>query len=151
MRRGFGVIWHENHADLALDRQRALLQVAEAQRLASQAPPGTPHYREWLARLLVTVALRLSPSLRLPTAAEAHRSLGSQSSPSYGGLRDATFNPSPRQLVSLERRERAVRLDRRRVTAPAPAGKPPAGSAAVQGQRELPRTRWAVSRQGQAQ
>jgi len=55
--------WQETHADLALDRQRALLADAAARYLTRQAVGAAP-YREWLARQLVLLALRLAPSVR---------------------------------------------------------------------------------------
>lgn len=57
--------WQETHADLALDRQRELLADAAARRLAHQASAGAALYREWLARQLVFLALRLAPSVRV--------------------------------------------------------------------------------------
>lgn len=59
------MIWQEPYADLARDRQRALLDDAENQRLMLQVNDGsTSRYREWLACQLVILAFRLAPSLR---------------------------------------------------------------------------------------
>ena len=67
------MIWQEPNADLARDRQLRLLNEAAAHRIVLAATtPATPRYREWLARQLVRLALRLAPSLRcsLPRLAE---------------------------------------------------------------------------------
>lgn len=59
------MIWQEPNADLARDRQFRMLEAADGHRLACSAPAfATPRYREWLARQLVIIALRLAPSLR---------------------------------------------------------------------------------------
>ena len=59
------MIWQETNADLARDRQLRLLDEAASHRLLlAAATATTPRYREWLARQLVLLALRLAPSLR---------------------------------------------------------------------------------------
>lgn len=57
------MLWQGTYAALALDRQRELLQNAEARRLVRGTIVDTPRYREWLARQLVILALRLAPSV----------------------------------------------------------------------------------------
>jgi hypothetical protein len=56
--------WAHTYAARVRDRQQALLDEAGAGRLARDLPGNTPRYREWLARQLVVLALRLAPSLR---------------------------------------------------------------------------------------
>ena len=58
------MFWQSTYVDLALDRQRTLLHDADVQRLAREAMDVTPHFREWLARRLIILALLLAPSLR---------------------------------------------------------------------------------------
>lgn len=56
--------WQHTYPQRIAERQLALAQEAEAQRLSRSLPPATPRYREWLARRLLLLALRLAPSLR---------------------------------------------------------------------------------------
>ncbi len=58
------MIWQETTAARALAHQQSLLADAEARRFTLRATDTTPLYREWLARQLVVLALRLAPSLR---------------------------------------------------------------------------------------
>lgn len=51
-------------AALVRERHQMFLEEANTQRLARDLTAPTPRHREWVARQLVILALRIAPSLR---------------------------------------------------------------------------------------
>jgi hypothetical protein len=74
------MLWQHTYADQVHDRRQRLASEAAQRRMQRSLPLRPPAYREWIARQLVVLALRLAPSARL-TLRSLLRDEGSLSTP----------------------------------------------------------------------